>query len=107
MTSERFNEIVKDELANIEKVLVKKKGEYNLDADRMSAFKEAAEYLHKSPEEILMAYRCKHEMSIVDMINSGKAFPKDLWVEKITDNINYLLLLLGLLEDTGKFTEEA
>lgn len=106
MTDERFNQIVDEELENIKKVLCKKKGEYNLDTDRMSAFKEAAEYLRKSPEDILMGYRCKHEMSLVDMINSGKQFPKELWLEKITDNINYLLLLLGLLEDDNKFIDE-
>ena len=35
----------------------------------------------------------KHFISLTDMINSGKEFNKDVWDEKITDAINYLLLL--------------
>ena len=36
------------------------------------------------------------------MVMSGKGYSKDLWQEKITDTMNYLCLLLGLIEDTGR-----
>ena len=36
------------------------------------------------------------------MVQSGKKYSKELWQEKITDAMNYLCLLLGLLEDTGR-----
>ena len=35
----------------------------------------------------------KHTTSVYDMIASGKEYPLSLWNEKITDHINYLLLL--------------
>jgi hypothetical protein len=40
------------------------------------------------------------------MVQSGKEYSKDLWHEKITDAMNYLVLLLGLLEDTGRAKEK-
>lgn len=99
MTDERFNNIVIEVMNRCKKTLIKKKTEYNFDADRLSAFKNSAEYLKKTPEEILMCYRAKHEMSIVDLVNSKKEVSRELMLEKICDNINYLILLLGLLED--------
>lgn len=106
MTHERFNEIVEEETNRIKEVLVKKQGEYNLDADRLSHFKEAANVVGWTPEKVLLAYRLKHEKSIIDMVNSGDKFSKELWTEKITDNINYLILLLGLLEDRDMFDKK-
>jgi hypothetical protein len=41
----------------------------------------------------------KHTVSIYDMCNSGKEYSIDMWNEKITDSINYLLLLRALIED--------
>lgn len=103
MTHERFNQIVEEETDYIKKLLVKKQAEYNLDEDRMSHFKHAAEASNWSPEQTLLGYMTKHWVSIVDMINSNKQFPRELFVEKVTDIANYLILLLGLLEDDNKF----
>ena len=41
----------------------------------------------------------KHTVSIYDMCNSGQKYPIELWNEKITDHINYLLLLRAIIED--------
>lgn len=105
MTHKRFNEIVKEETDYIQSLLIKKQAEYNLDSDRMSHFKEAAGITGWTPEKTLLGYNTKHLASIIDMINSGKKFPRELWVEKITDCCNYWILLLGLLEDLDMFSE--
>jgi hypothetical protein len=47
----------------------------------------------------------KHIKSLADMIASEKAYSKELWEEKIQDNINYLLLLRALLEDDKMFKD--
>ena len=106
MTDERFNSIVTEITDRCKKALIKKKNEYNFDADRLSAFKNSANYLKKTPEEILMCYRAKHEMSVVDLVNSKKEISRELMLEKICDNINYLILLAGLLEDDGLLLED-
>lgn len=105
MTHERFNEIVKEETKRIENILVKKQAEYNLDEDRLSHFKRAAVLAQETPEQVLYGYMLKHIMSVSDMVASGDNYSKEVWVEKMTDIHNYLILLLGLLEDDEAFKE--
>ena len=47
----------------------------------------------------------KHLISQADMISTGEKYTKELWLEKITDIMNYNILLLGLLEDDDMFKE--
>lgn len=103
MRTEDFNKIVEEQLDIIRSVLVKKQAEYNLDEDRLSHFKRAAVLSQKTPEEVLYGYMLKHIMSVSDMVASGKRYPKEVWQEKMTDIHNYLILLLGLLEDENDF----
>lgn len=102
MVSKDFNNIVEQQLARIRSVLIKKADEYNLDSDRLSVFKHAAALSQETPEQALFGFWLKHIISITDMINSGETYPEALWDEKITDCMNYCLLLRGLLVDTGR-----
>lgn len=106
MKIDRFNQLVKEETDRIEKVLVTKENEYSLDNDRLSHFKHAGAMANWPAEKALYGYMLKHLMSITDMINSGKKFPRKLWQEKMTDIHNYLILLLGVLEDDNMFEED-
>lgn len=106
MTTDRFNEIVEQETQRIKDVLIKKQAEYNLDTtDRLSHFKEAAAMVGHgtSPERTLYFYMLKHLKSIDDMVFSDDKYSRELWQEKMTDVHNYLILLLGLLEDDNMF----
>ena len=105
MTTERFNEVVKEQLERIEKLLVKKQAEYNLDADRLSVFKHGASMSKETPEQVLYGFLLKHLISQADMISTGEKYTKELWLEKVTDIMNYNILLLGLLEDDNMFKE--
>lgn len=102
MNSQEFNEIVKQTEQLIEQTLIRKQDEYNLDEDRLGFFKHNAEFLGKTPEEALWAMASKHFISLTDMINSKQAFAEETFNEKIIDAINYLILLRGLILDTGK-----
>ena len=102
MKTEEFNKIVEDQLERIRSVLVKKADEYNLEEDRLGFFKRSAAFAQETPEQALYGFLLKHLQSITDMVQSGNSYSEDLWREKITDAMNYLVLLLGLLEDTGK-----
>ena len=70
MTTERFNEVVKEQLERIEKLLVKKQAEYNLDADRLSVFKHGAAMSKETPEQVLYGFLLKHLISQADMIST-------------------------------------
>lgn len=109
MTTERFNEIVKEELDYVNTLMVKKQKEYNLGTDRLEVFKHGAGITGTTPEEVLFGFQLKHLISLADMIKAtgeGKTFTKELWTEKLTDIINYNILLLGVLEDMNRFKEE-
>ena len=109
MTVEEFNKGVEDELHRIEKVLVKKQQEYNLDVDRLSVFKTGAAMSGDSPEKVLYGFLLKHLISLRDMIiatDRGEKFSEDLWHEKLTDIHNYLILLIELLKDDNRFKNE-
>lgn len=104
MNTPEFNKVVEAQLNRITNVLIKKAAEYNLGTDRLAVFKHAAAISEETPEQALFGFMLKHIISITDMINSKKAYPEALWNEKITDICNYLILLQGLLEDTGRMT---
>jgi hypothetical protein len=104
MTTPEFNKVVEDQLERIRNVLVKKAAEYNLDDDRLSVFKHAAALSEETPEQTLYGFMLKHIISVTDMINNKSSYSEELWNEKITDICNYLILLQGLLRDTGRMT---
>lgn len=106
MTTPEFNKVVENQLDRIRNVLVKKQAEYNLDDDRLSVFKHAAALSEETPEQALYGFMLKHMISVTDMINSEQTYSEELWNEKITDICNYLILLQGLLKDTGRMREE-
>lgn len=97
-----FDKIVNNELAYVQKLLTSKKAEYNLTDDRFDSFKHGAEITGWTPEQVLLGYWTKHLASIIEMVNSKEVFDDARWQEKLTDSINYNLLLLGLVKDTGR-----
>lgn len=105
MVTSDFNKVVESQLDRIRNVLVKKAAEYNLDTDRLSVFKHAAALSEETPEQALYGFMLKHIISVTDMINSKETYSEELWNEKITDICNYLILLQGLLRDTGRMIE--
>lgn len=101
MQAHDFNAIVEAQLEVCTGMLVKKAGEYANDDDRLHNFKTAAALGRrgKTPREALGGMMLKHTVSIYDMIDSGKSYPLELWDEKITDHINYLILLKAIIVD--------
>ena len=62
----------------------------------------AAELSGKSPEECLGGMMVKHTVSIYDMLSSSSDYSSEMWEEKITDHINYLLILKAMLDDVRR-----
>ena len=102
MTPVDFNKVVEDQLARIQRVLVKKENEYSLGTDRLSVFKHGAGITEETPEQVLYGFMLKHIISVTDLINSKGTYSEELWNEKMTDIHCYLILLQGLLKDTGR-----
>lgn len=100
MKTQDFNALVEDQF-NICRAILETKGkEYaSSDEDRLSAFKTASCMLHITPIQALAGQMSKHTVSLFEMIENG-CTDKGLWLEKLTDQINYLLLLKALVYDT-------
>ena len=93
MDHKDFELVVEDQLRFTRGLLLAKGREYSLSGDRLEAFKKAANLQGETVEQALCGMLAKHVVSIYDMAMSGGEFPEAQWTEKITDAINYLLLL--------------
>lgn len=101
MKLDEFNSLVDELLERCKKTLKVKQDEYNLDVDRLAFFKSGKDLTGLSPERTLYMFMYKHIKSLADMVKSEKAYPEELWQEKMLDNINYICLLYALLKDDG------
>ena len=100
MTGKNFNQILSEQLNFCQSLLSSKGEEYDLtEDDRLHSFKVAAAVQNCTQKQALCGMMCKHTVSIYDMANSTETFSKEKWIEKITDHINYLLLLRGMIEE--------
>lgn len=106
MNSKDFESIVNTQLERCKDILLGKAKEYARDDDRLHNFKNAAGMMGCDPKEALAGMMAKHTISIYDMCRDGEEHSLGLWTEKITDHINYLLLLKALIMeekgDSGK-----
>lgn len=102
MKTDQFNHIIESQQKLCMDILITKAKEYATE-DRLHNFKVAAELQMTTPINALAGMLSKHTVSIYDMCRSGRSYPQEIWDEKITDHINYLLLLKALtVEETGK-----
>ncbi len=83
--------------------------EYSRNYDKLHNFKTGAMIDGTTPERTLLGYWKKQLTSVLDIINDldeGK-FPNFSTLhEKITDNINYLVLLKALIIERGIYSGE-
>lgn len=100
MDTKEFNSIVEAQLDMCKNVLVDKAREYATD-DRLHNFKIAATVQKETLRAAVAGMMIKHTVSVYDMAAASQTFPLEVWTQKITDHINYLLLMKAvLLEDT-------
>lgn len=103
MTIGKFNESVANQLNYCSSLLVRKGEEYAPDdSDRLSSFKVAGALQDVSPKEALCGMLSKHIVSVYEMCRSKDSFPYEKWTEKITDSINYLLILKAMIDDEAE-----
>lgn len=99
----RFNEIIDEQLEFNKTLLIKKEKEYSentsngKDADRLAHFKRTAALLNRDEKEAVFSMLSKHIVSLADMIINNGEYSLELWTEKISDSINYLLILKAMI----------
>lgn len=101
MEMQEFDELVEVQIAKICEVLKSKSKEYSTH-DKLHNFKVAARLKGETPRQALMGMMVKHTVSIYDMGMSNDQFTTAQWDEKITDHLNYLILLKAItVEERG------
>ena len=102
MNASVFDKLVVARLGYCHQVLNAKASEYAT-SDRLHNFKVAAALQDIEPETALLGMWAKHIVSIRDIIEKieihGEIPDAELLNEKITDVINYALLLQALIEE--------
>lgn len=99
MDTKRFDKAVEDQLSRCRDVLYQKADEYAPESDRLHNFRVAAALQGGPLRQALAGMMVKHTVSLYDMCGADNEFSPALWLEKLTDNINYLLLLRVVLEE--------
>ena len=107
MNHKEFNDVVTKELDYVRELLCSKSKEYDFGEDRFHSFKVGGQLQGISQEKCLLGYLTKHIISIYDMCGNVKEFSFEKFQEKITDYINYGLLLLGMIQEEKNKENEA
>lgn len=101
-----FNKVVQAQSDRCLSILCDKGVEYAPDAamennvsDRLGHFKKAAAIMSATPKTALLGMLSKHIVSVSDMCTDRRDYPIEKWDEKITDSINYLLILRAIVEE--------
>lgn len=98
MKNDDFNKIVEEQILLCKNLLISKGKEYNeKKSDRLQLFKVASILEESNPEQALIGMMIKHTISICQMTNNPNNYSIEKWEEKITDHINYLILLKALI----------
>ena len=97
MDAAEFERVVDEQLTRCKDVLLDKAKEYATE-DRLHNFKVAG-LRECTPQEALAGMMAKHTVSIYDLCKTKDYVEWDLWNEKLTDHINYLLLLRAVVLD--------
>ena len=102
MTPKDFTKFAKERFEYCMKLLDTKSEEYATLDDKLHNFKMAAGVIRSTPEDALLGMMNKHITSIIDIIyelDEPKLPSKEKLAEKITDTINYLVLLEALITE--------
>lgn len=94
---DEFNSIIDAQIEDCREVLKDKFNEYQSGKDMLSNFNNIALMLKCSTSEAWLGMWLKHVESIIAMIKGKACYDDYKWSEKITDAINYLLLLQCIL----------
>lgn len=96
----KFENVVKDTISNIERLLLEKSIEYRRNGDPYHNFNEGSKITGEIPEMVLDGFLLKHEVSIMDMttdLAKGIIPEAGRVIEKFDDNIVYLIIKKAMI----------
>jgi len=104
LKEKEFDKLAKQETDRMLNVMCNKSADYANDKDKLFNFKQAGRMDNVTPIEALRGMWLKHRASIQQRLDElledpSKTRSRDWWIEKLTDDRNYNLLLFGLLEE--------
>lgn len=91
---------IQNQMMTCEEILAKKFKEYGNHEDPFWHFERSAGLLGGTRELALMHLFAKHLTCIVEMAEDPDSYSGDQWDEKLTDAINYLLILSAMVDET-------
>lgn len=97
-----FETIFNEQMRACNETLIEKARQYADDTDRLHNFNTAANLRGVTRREAVSGMMAKHTVSIYDMCESDEIFPSEVWEEKITDHINYLILLKAIVTEDAQ-----
>ena len=101
MTNEQFQTVLAHRLEQVKQVLETKAGGYAFNDDRLHNFKRAAGLMNCTPQEAALGMAVKHIVSVTDMVSGRLGVTEENLNEKITDAINYLILIEACLRENS------
>jgi hypothetical protein len=101
MTKDRFNLIANRRINVCREILADRADIYSDYSDRLSNFKAAGFLQQTTSFTALGGMLAKHVVALFDFIRAPVIVPPSQWEEKITDIINYCLLLEALLVENN------
>ncbi|HXQ38657.1 MAG TPA: hypothetical protein VN843_31945 [Anaerolineales bacterium] len=102
MKVDEFEGILDAQIKRVRDILLSKRDEYAKEQDVLINFKRSAHMRNCGMPQAISGMMVKHTTSIYDMIESSKPYPIEVWDEKITDHICYLILLRASLIDNAQ-----
>lgn len=100
MTDNPMMAAIYEQMRRCESILAEKFKDYGNHEDPFWHFNRAAELLEQTPQQVLMTLFSKHLTCIVEMAKDPHASSSARWEEKITDAINYLLILSAMVGES-------
>lgn len=110
MRTKDLKELMEYQFDQCRAVMTGKSEEYTEGSqDKLEHFKAAAALMGVKPEAALMGMMSKHLVSVADMCMDPRgsgAYTMERWDEKITDSLNYLILLRAIVEENRTMSWE-
>lgn len=105
MQRSQFDTLLAVQIRAIESTLGNKRTEYARDEDVLENFRSAAHMQNATLREALGGMMAKHTASLYKLISEWDCAPMEVWSEKITDHINYLILLRAIVTEELRVTD--
>lgn len=108
LINQRFNDCIDNRLNECKELLTVKSVEYRRNGNPYHNFNVGAKFTGESSEKVLYGFLLKHLISLQDIVNDvneNKLPSKEIIAAKVSDIINYMLILEALIEERRNSNE--